>query len=183
MFMKIFVQSALFVAVAGILTAGAPYILSADGNLETSGVVATMARSQLSAGDRFAARGAFGSAVEAYDVAAQLTRLQGDLPLDAMRRIANAQYYDEDYRGAAATLEQLADEAARIGDHMAEFWAITDATYMARLAGDEGYVLWYTKRAERLLESPELTAEERGELEKKLEESNLTVFAPHLSSW
>ncbi len=97
--------------------------------------------------------------------------------------LRNAQFYDGDYRGAAKTLEQLANEAAAGGELLAEFWAIADAARMASLGNAEGYARWYTIRAERLLDSPGIAAELRREMEAKLATTDLTVFAPHLTSW
>ncbi len=100
-----------------------------------------------------------------------------------MRRIANAQYYAGDYRGAARTLAQLAEEAAASVDREAEFWATVDAARLAQLGGSEGYARWYTLRAQRLLDSPDIPAALRAEMKAKLAAADLRVFAPHLSSW
>jgi hypothetical protein len=54
---------------------------------------------------------------------------------------------------------------------------------MASLGNAEGYARWYTIRAERLLDSPGIAAELRREMEAKLATTDLTVFAPHLTSW
>jgi hypothetical protein len=180
---KIIASSTVFIAATGILTASAPYVLTADGMLERSPVVAMMAHSQLTVGDRLAGAGAFGEAIDAYGVAAELARAQARLPTEELRRIANAQFYAGNFRGAAKTLEQLADEAAAAGDLWAEFWATADAARMARLSGAEGYARWYTIRAERLLDSPGIAAEQRKEMESKLATTDFTVFAPHLTSW
>jgi hypothetical protein len=180
---KIFASSAAFVAVTGVLSASAPYVLTADGMLERSPVVAVMAHSQLAAGDRLASAGAFGDAIDAYGVAAELARAQARVPTEELRRVANAQFYAGNFRSAAKTLEQLADEAAAAGDLLAEFWATADAARMASLGGAEGYARWYTIRAERLLDSPSIAPELRTELEAKLGMTDFTVIAPHLSSW
>ncbi len=173
---KIFASSAVFLAATGLLTASAPYVLTADVMFDRSPVVTMMAHSQLTVGDRLASAGALGPAIEAYGVAAELARAQDKVPVKELRRVANAQFYDGDYRGAAKTLEQLANEAAA-------FWAIADAARMASLGNAEGYARWYTIRAERLLDSPGIAAELRREMEAKLATTDLTVFAPHLTSW
>jgi hypothetical protein len=180
--LKIFASTTVFLAGFGLLVA-APYMLTADGMLERSPVVAMMAHSQMTVGDRFANAGAFGSAVDAYEVAAELVRAQDRLPVAELRRVANAQFYAGDYRSAMKTLEELANEAAAAGDLVAEFWATADAARLAHLAGTEGYARWYMIRAERLLDSPDIAPELREEMRQKLGETNLTVFAPHLSSW
>ncbi len=173
---KIFASSAVFLAATGLLTASAPYVLTADGMFDRSPVVTMMAHSQLTVGDRLASAGALGPAIKAYGVAAELARAQDKVPVKELRRVANAQFYDGDYRGAAKTLEQLANEAAAGGELLAEFWAIADGNA-------EGYARWYTIRAERLLDSPGIAAELRREMEAKLATTDLTVFAPHLTSW
>lgn len=180
---RIYASSAVFLAATVLLSASAPYVLTADGMLERSPVVTMMAHSQLTVGDRLANAGAYGPAIEAYGVAADLVRAQEKVPVEELRRIANAQFYAGNYRSAAKTLERLADEAAAAGDLLAEFWAIADAARLASLGRAEGYARWYTIRAERLLDSPGIPAELRTEMEAKLETTDLTVFAPHLSSW
>ncbi len=112
---KIFASSAVFLAATGLLTASAPYVLTADVMFDRSPVVTMMAHSQLTVGDRLASAGALGPAIEAYGVAAELARAQDKVPVKELRRVANAQFYDGDYRGAAKTLEQLANEAAASG--------------------------------------------------------------------
>jgi len=180
---KIFGSSAVFLAATALLTASAPYLLTADGMLERSPVVSMMAHSQLTVGDRLAGAGAFGPAIEAYGVAAELVRAQDKVPITELRRIANAQYYGADYRGAANTLGLLADEAAGVGDLLTEFSATADAARMASLGRAEGYARWYTIRAKRLLDRPGIAAELRRQMEERLETTDLTVFAPHLTSW
>ncbi len=178
MSIKILASSLVFLAATGVLTASAPYLLTADGNLSNSPVVTVMARSQLTVGDRFASAGAFGTAGEAYETAARLVRAQGKLPVAEMRRIANAQYYDGNFRGAAKTLKQLADEAEYKKDREAEFWALVDASQMAQLAGEAWDAQRYVRLAEELLRLPDLPQE----LHSALAEEDMTVFAPHLSS-
>ena len=180
---RIYASSAVFLAATLFLSASAPYVLTADRMLEGSPVVAMMAHSQLTVGDRLASAGSFGPAIDAYGVAADLVRAQNKVPIEELRRIANAQFYGGDFSGAAKTLEGLADEAAASGDIIAEFWATADAARLARLARAEGYARWYTIRAERLLDSPGIASELRKEMEAKLATTDLTVFAPHLSSW
>jgi uncharacterized protein with FMN-binding domain len=180
---KILASTAVFLGAGGVVTVSAPYLLTTNGSLGNSAVVAEMARSQMTTGDYLAAAGAFRSAAEAYETAARLIRAQGKLPVEEVRRIANAQYYDGNYVAAASTLEGLAYEAAYHGDYLAYFWATVDAARMAHLAGDNSLARRLESRVRLLLQSDELSEETRADLAQKLDETDLTVFAPHLGNW
>ncbi len=180
---KILASTVVLLGTGGLVTVSAPYLLTTDSTLGNSAVVTEMARSQVTIGDHFAAAGAFGSAAEAYETAARLIRAQGKLPVEEVRRIANAQYYDGEFMAAAKTLEALADEAAYHGDHLAHFWATVDAARMAHLAGADALAERFESQVRLLLQSAELSEETRAELAQKLDETDLTVFAPHLGNW
>jgi hypothetical protein len=139
-----------------------------------------MVEFQLTAGDRHALVGEWRDAIGAYETAASLSRAQQQLPRVPLRRIANALYYDSQFRSAARVLEGLADEAAIFGDAETEFWATIDAAQLLRMAGATARARRLDERAERLLESGRLA--ERAQLREKMQETNLKVFAPHLDS-
>lgn len=183
MLLKITVRSITLALVAAVLTAGVPRVITFDGSLHDSAVVETMVESQIAAGDGFMQSRQFGSAEQAYDVAATLTRARGVTPVAEMRRIANARFFQEDYDGAAEALADLAAEAAAAGDRRTEFWASLDAAKMKRLAGDdEGLERWIT-RAQQLLDSGTFSAAERDEVIRTVTNADFRVVAPHLSSW
>lgn len=183
MWLKIFASSGVFLGATGLMAIAGPYLLTRDSNLNNSPVVTMMARSQVKVGDDLAVTGAFGAAAEAYEVAARLVRAQGKLPVEEVRRVANARYYAGEFLRAARTLENLADEASAQGDYLAHFWAAVDAGRLARLAGAENLARRCDQRVDRLLSSPDLPAETRAELAEKLAEVEFRVFAPHLTTW
>jgi hypothetical protein len=177
---KLITHITVFASAGGLLAVLSPHVLTPTGGLEGSPVVAKMVEYEVSVGDRFAAVGEVRAAIGAYETAASLSRAQRQVPTVAMRRIANVLYYDSQFRTALRTLEGLADEAARLGDVETEFWAVIDAAQMARLAHANRRAQQLTERATRLLESGQL--DNRAALQAKMENTNLTVFAPHLES-
>jgi len=183
MYLKIFSHAFGFVLFATVLTAGTPLVLGSDSGFEDSAVVAEMSRSQVAAGDRALVNGRFGSAVEAYRIAAALDRARGQLPEQALRRVANAFYFSGDYRAAAIALTDLADEAGAAGDRAAEFWAAVDAAWMDRLAEDDAGLRVDITRAQLLLDAGTFQETRRDEIERTVTSRNLRPYAPHLSAW
>ncbi len=183
MLFKILLRSSTLAVVAAALTASAPRVFTFDGSLDNSAVVEAMVESQIAAGDGFLQSRRFGSAVQAYEVAATLDRARGAIPVEAVRRTANARFYQGDYDGAAEALARLADEAAAAGDLEAEFWAALDAANMDRLAGDGEGLERSITRAQLVLDSPAFSEAERDEVIRSVTNSDLRVFAPHLTSW
>lgn len=179
---RMFARASLVAFLGLTLTAGIPYIVGSGGSLAGSAIIDTMSQSELSAGDRFMAARQFGSAEQAYRVAAIFAREQGRLPVEEMRRLANARFFQGDHAGASSVLMQLADEAATSGDRAAEFWATADAAWMARLAGDRYLYRELSGRAEDLLDALGLEGPRRS-LSETLVDPDLRVPAPHLSSW
>ncbi|UCC47743.1 MAG: hypothetical protein JSV41_09665 [Gemmatimonadota bacterium] len=179
--MKITALAAGLVSLAGLLTAAAPFTLTADGSLAGSATITAMVESQLVVGDRLTTLGDFEAAREVYDVAAKMMRVQGKLPVDPLRRIANAFYFESQYDSAAVILDGLAEEASSIGDPVNEIWAIADAARMAWLHGAIQDAEQRSSRALALLDSSDLPKELRAEIRTKLT-SDMTVFAPHLAA-
>ncbi|KPK80425.1 MAG: hypothetical protein AMS25_09025 [Gemmatimonas sp. SM23_52] len=180
--MKISALATGLMLLAGLLTATAPLSLTADGWLAGSATITAMVESQLVVGDRLTTLGDFESAREVYDVAAKMMRVQGKAPVEPLRRIANAYYFEGQYDSATATLDALAAEAKSLGETVSEIWAIADAARMAWLDGAEGEAEQRSSRALALLDSFTLPKELRAEIRAKLT-ADLTVFAPHLASW
>jgi hypothetical protein len=183
MVFKIVFRSLTLAFLAVGLTASAPRVITFDGSLDNSAVVEAMVESQIAAGDGFVQSQKFGLAVQAYEVAATLDRARGSLPVKAMRRTANARFYQGDYEAAAQVLAGLADEAAAAGDARVEFWAALDAANMARLAGDRAGLERAITRAQIVLDSPAFSEEARDDVVRAVTDSDLRVFAPHLTCW
>ncbi len=178
--MSIIARSVAFLAAIGLFVVAAPFGLTADRPMVESAVVTTMARAQIAVGDRLVAAGDFEAARDVYDVAAKMVRSQGELPQEAVRRIANAYYFEGDYENAAATLDRLAVEAVAFDELVAELWALGDAAWLAGLGDEPDDAI--RQRFERRLDSSDLPASEREEIRSKLT-GELTVRAPHLASW
>lgn len=178
--MSIIARSVAFLAAIGLFVVAAPFGLTADRPMGESAVVAAMAHAQIAVGDRMVAAGDFETARDIYDVAAKMVRSQGELPQEAVRRIANAYYFEGDYDNAAATLDRLAVEAVAFDDLMAELGALGDAAWLAGLG--DGPADAIRQRFERRLESSGLPESQREEIRNKLT-GELTVRAPHLASW
>jgi len=183
MLFKILLRSLTLAFVAIGLTASAPRLITFDGSLDNSAVVEAMVESQIAAGDGFVQSRQFGSAVQAYEVAATLDRARGLVPVEALRRMANARYYQGHYNGAVEALARLADEAAAAGDPATEFWAALDAAIMGRLVGDDTGLERMITRAQLLLDSPSFSEAERADVIRIVTDSDFRVFAPHLASW
>src|SRR5256885_2394875 len=67
-------------------------------------------------GDDLAGRLRYDAAAREYARAADLARHEGHLASGTMWMLATAHYYNGNLLGAAAALDQLTDEAARVGD-------------------------------------------------------------------
>ena len=173
-------KSALPVAITAF-AAAAPFALTGGGMASNSAVVTTMAHSQVVVGDHLAAVGEFAAARQAYDIAAKMIRSQGQVPIEASRRVANAYYYEGHYRSAVETLDRLANEAAVAGDPVAECLALSDAAWMARLDNSQLDAELGVKRVKKVRSAPSFAAESREEIESTLEH-DLTVFSPHLET-
>ncbi len=133
-------------------------------------------------GDRLTAGARFDQARELYGAAADIARSGGVLPVEPVRRVANAFYFEGRYEEAAEVLKAFAAEASAWDDPVAQAWALADAAVLAGLADekDDSVRHWDALRA--LIETSAFPDEARTEVESKLE-ANLNVFAPHLSEW
>jgi tetratricopeptide (TPR) repeat protein len=130
----------------------------------------------LDRGDAHFTKRNYSAARRQYRVAAKLTRADGEVPIKALRRIANAHYYEGRYQSAANTLEKLAREAAEYGDLVTQAWAIADAAWVAGRAGAKIDVDRRLVRLERLLGSPYLPDDVRQAIRtQRLGEESVTI--------
>lgn len=143
--------------------------------------VATASSFYIELGDLFSTQKRFGAARARYATAATLARIEGTLPVEAVRRIANTYYFEGTYKEAEATLAALADEAAQFGDWEARIWAIADAAWLAQLAGDAVSLEHHLETLESLLDSCALPGGRYKVRTRLLKD--FAVFAPHLTSW
>ena len=96
----------------------------------------------------------FVDAEQAYRRAAEIARGEGHLPSRTMWLLANSYYNDGDLRGAAAVLDQLAAEAARVGDLAVQALAMFNAAWLNGSAGRTAQAASRVARLETLLRSP-----------------------------
>lgn len=88
------------------------------------------AQTHLDQGDSFIAEREYGKARKEYRTAEELIRAEGGFPSVAIRRIADAYYYEGEYTQSVSTLDRLAREAAEYGDVETLAWAQADAAWV-----------------------------------------------------
>ncbi len=180
--MKVYAQFTAL-AVATLALVAAQVVFMAEGATSKPAMIAAMVDTHLVSGDKLtAAARDFDAARLEYGTALQLVRGEGRVPVEPMRRIANAYYFQFRYERALKTLDELAHEAATAGEVIAEVWATADAAYIAGLVGDEAGADARLARLDWLINSPELSDQQRQVMEAKLSQE-LPVFAPHLPAW
>src|SRR5207249_10111882 len=86
-------------------------------------------------GDELTSRLRYDAAAREYTRAADIARREGHLASGTMWMLATAHYYNGNLVGAAAALDQLTDEAARVGDLEVEALSIYYAAWLNGKAG------------------------------------------------
>lgn len=86
-------------------------------------------------GDELSNRLRFDAAAREYARAAEVARREGHLPSFTSWKVATAYFYDGNLIGGAAALDQLASEAALVGDLRVEALAIYYAAWLDGKAG------------------------------------------------
>ena len=135
------------------------------------------AQALIDKGDELTGSRKFGAARREYAAAAELIRAEGGFPSVPIRKMVDAYYFEKKYQSAIRTLDDLADEAAEVGDIVTQAWAQADAAWLLDVdcqahAKSErpGRNMEMKKRAtslRRLLASPYLPAAERTEIINK----------------
>jgi len=133
-------------------------------------------------GDLLTSMQRFGAARQAYAEAVKSDRAMGWLPVEGLRRIANAYYFEGDYQSAATTLAELAEEAGSLKNTEAQVWALADAAWLAGLAGDEHEMISFRRQLNRLCLSDDSLSALHNAVNNSLM-ADFSVFAPHLPSW
>lgn len=123
-------------------------------------------KAQIERGDLLFEEGKRIAARKAYQKAIEIAREEGELPEEAVRRLANAYYFDGQFRRAAKALDRLAEEAALHGDLPVQAWALADAAWLYGRAGDEASVKTRLEAVERLLASPYMPEAVRDRIEE-----------------
>ena len=144
-------------AVATLLTAPT---LSATQSAFVSGIQASAGelspdvQRSIDRGDELTRRLRFDAAAGAYARAADVARGEGHLPSGTTWKVATAYYLNGDLVPAAAALDKLTDEAARVGDLEVEALSIYYAAWLDAKAGRKAEVAARVARLEGLLRSP-----------------------------
>jgi hypothetical protein len=86
-------------------------------------------------GDEWTSHLNYGAAARDYRKAANVARREGHLPSATTWKLATALYYDGNLVGAATVLDQLANEAALVGDLEVEALSIYYAAWLNGKAG------------------------------------------------
>jgi ATP/maltotriose-dependent transcriptional regulator MalT len=109
----------------------------------------------------------FTEAAVEYRRAADVARREGHLPSGTTWMLANAYFNDGNLLGAAAALDQLTADAARVGDLAVEALAIFNSAWLNGKAGHKSETAARVARLEILLRSPYMPV----------------AIRDHLSSW
>ena len=104
-------------------------------------------------GDELSSRLRYDEAARVYARAAAIARREGHLASLASWKVANANFYAGNLVGAAAALDQLANEAALVGDLEVEALSIYYAAWLDGKAGHKVEMAVRVARLEGLLRS------------------------------
>jgi len=147
-----------------------PSIQGSDGEL-SSGVQLYLDR-----GDELLSHRRFDAAIRDYARAADVARHEGHLPSGTSWKIANAQYFGGNLIGAAFAMDQLANEAALVGDLEVEALAIYYAAWLDGKAGLKIETAARVMRLEGLLRSRYMPVAMRDRLSDLLRSSKAIAF-------
>src|SRR5687768_1514043 len=145
-----------FLAVATILVApnlSATQSAVPNGIQESLGELSPAVQFYVARGDESTNRLEFDAAARDYRRAAEVARSEGHLPSSTTWKLANALYYDGKLVGGAAVLDQLANEAAHVGDLEVEALALYYAAWLGGKAGRQAETAARVARLEGLLGS------------------------------
>ena len=124
-----------------------------SGIQESEGELSTDVLRHLDRGDQLSSRLNFAAAAREYRQAAEVARREGHLPSWTTWKLANAYYNDNNLLGAATALDQLADEAALVGDLPVEALAIFNSAWLHSKAGRNSAAVARVARLKGLLRS------------------------------
>lgn len=126
---------------------------SVMGIQESDGELSPEVQSYVARGDELTNRLRFDAAAQQYRRAADVARRAGHLASGTTWKAATAFYYDGNLGSAAAVLDQLANEAALVGDLQVEAQAIYYAAWLDGKAGRKVESAARVARLEGLLRS------------------------------
>jgi len=104
-------------------------------------------------GDELSRRLRYDAAAREYARAADIARREGHLPSGTSWKLASAHFYNGNLIGGAVALDQLANEAALVGDLEVEALALYYAAWLDGKAGQKAEMAVRVVRLEGLLRS------------------------------
>ena len=110
----------------------------------------------------------FPEAQQAYTQAVEVARREGHLPSRSMWLLANAYYNDGSTVRAAAVMDQLTNEAGRVGDLPVQALALFNAAWLNGQVGRTSEATSRVTRLEKLLRSPYMPIAIRDHLNGRL---------------
>ena len=177
-------QTARLVAVATLLIAPNLFALQSATPVPivlpsiqgSAGELSAEVQMYIDRGDELSSHLRFNAAALQYRQAAAIARREGHLASGTSWRMANAQFFDGNLVGAAAALDQLANEAALVGDLEVEAIAIYYAAWLDGKAGRKTETAARVARLEGLLRSPYMPVAIRDRLSGLLKSSREVAF-------
>lgn len=140
-----------------------------SGIQESEGELSAEVRRFLDKGDQLSSRLNFAAAAREYRHAVQIARREGHLPSWTTWKLANAYYNDDNLLGAATALDQLADEAALVGDLPVQALALFNSAWLHSKAGRNGAAVERVARLKGLLRSRYMPVATRDQLLGRLD--------------
>jgi hypothetical protein len=120
---------------------------------ESDGEFSPEVQLHIGLGDELSSQLRYDAAAGEYAQGADIARHDGHLPSGTSWRLANAHYYGGNLVGAAAALDQLANEAGLVGDLEVEALAIYYSAWLNGKAGHKTETAARVARLEGLLRS------------------------------
>lgn len=138
---------------------------------ESEGELSPEVQRYLSRGDELSGRLRFDAAAKEYGRAAGVARREGHLASWTSWKVASAYYNDGNLAGAAAALDQLANEAGLVGDLAVEALAIYNSAWLNGKAGRRAEAVSRVTRLKGLLRSQYMPIAIRDRLTSSLSSS------------
>ncbi len=142
----------------------------------SAGELSSAVQLYIDRGDELSTHLRFGAAARQYAQAADIARGEGHLPSWTSWKMANAQYNAGNLVGAAAGMDQLATDAALVGDLEVEALAIYYAAWLDGKAGRKVETAARVVRLEGLLRSRYMPVSIRARLSGLLKSSREVAF-------
>jgi hypothetical protein len=159
-------------AIAALALAAAPSAQAQTTHFASVATPIAIAPHAISPGVKDAKRlfeeGRWREARRAYEEAVDVARNSGDYDPDALTGLANLKYIMEDVRGAAATFDELGQQAAKYGDPETELTAFFNSALLFQEAKDSRGAAARVSQIKALLKSPVISEQTREMVAKRV---------------